>query len=321
VRYIEGHDSLKIKKAGDIGLDHRRRSFLRFEASKSPDRIGFSFVIAPTHRTSEIASMMRPSISVAVSTFAALTILSALGSQLDAAEPVPESVASEPLGVFQVTIEIDEVLGDGTKQPQDRHLILFKAGKAYDFALSSPHDVTVIDPIAARVTLLSRQNHVKSTILHQDIIAAAAGLKSYAEKQGLEDRLGVNAKAIQDAEDPKRYRVAFAGYRYDATSSTPTAETQPARFAEFTDWVARVNLVHNLGTPPFARMTLGRTLAADGVIPSTVTLSLASENRKRTFESRYTFKDGLSPENEKRIKEVPGMMTLYQEVPLDAFPR
>ena len=270
--------------------------------------------------------MMRPSIPTKLPLVAALSLIIAAispsAAPLDAAQPTIEPAAPAPAipaGAFQVTIAGLEVLDDGKQVPLDRHLVLFETGKAYDFALSDPRDVTVIDPVAAQVTLLSRVDHVKSTIAHQDILTAAARVKSYAKKQGLEKRLGINAKAEKTADPLNSYRVAFAGYQYDATSSAPAAAMQPARFAEFTDWVTRVNLIRKLGTPPFARMTLGRTIASDGLIPTTVTLKLTAQDRKRTFLSRYTFKEGLSPEGDKRIDEVAAMIRLYREVPLEAF--
>lgn len=296
--------------------------------------------------------MTRPSHSNAPALMTVLVLIVAVGtrgiSSVDAAESViqpaiqsaiqpagPPAIESDhPAekkkvadGPFQVTIEVFELIEGKPQQLQDRHLVLFDDGKSYDFALSKPRDVTVIDPAESMVTLLSREKHVQSKIAHQDMVAVAARVRLFAKNQDMEDRLGINAKpkaaAPREAGDDQTasYQVSFAGYRYDATTAGPSMAMQPARFAEFTDWVARVNLVRKLGTPPFARISLGRAIATQGLVPSTVTLRLTSENHSRTFLSHYTFKDGLSETSQKRLDEVSGMISLYQEVPPERFPK
>ncbi|QEG01178.1 hypothetical protein Mal15_52540 [Stieleria maiorica] len=222
---------------------------------------------------------------------------------------------------FQVTIEVFEVLADEKLQLQDRHLVLFKDGKAYDFALTEPRNVTLIDPINGQITLLSRVDHVKSAITHQDIVTAAARFRLFATNEGLETRLGITARTVRDANQANTYQIQFGDYHYTASAAEPEIAAQPNRFAEFTDWVARVNLVRKIGTPPFARINLGNTIAADGRIPETVTLQLKSDTHARTFVSNYKFKTGLSKESRQRVEEVAGMLTLYRDVPLAAFPR
>lgn len=224
------------------------------------------------------------------------------------------------INAFQVTIEIYPVIdGETQKELFDRHLVLFNGGRAYDFALLKPHDITVIDPAGSKVTLLSRDKQVQSTIANDDMVAVAAQVRLYAKNQGIEERLGLQAKP--KPMPGKKYQISYAGFRYDATATQPTMPMQPAKFAEFTDWVARVNLIRKLGSPPFARMTLGREIATDGLVPSIITLEMKSNDQSRTFLSRYTFKNGLSHANQSRLDEVAGMISLYKVVPPEAFPR
>lgn len=278
--------------------------------------------------------MMRPSHSPPHTLFTALALTLGVFAlpvcvvqvpAVQAAEPsrVQLAAANQPLpadGAFQVTIEVFATVDGQNNQLQDRHLVIFQNGKAYDFSLFEPRDVTVIDPAKSQVTLLSRVNHVQSTIASEALVRTAAQLRVYAKNQQLEERLGINAKTQRVASQPGAYQISFSDFQYQATAAAPKMGHQPARFAEFTDAVARVNLIRRLGTPPFARIDLGRTIAADGLIPETVTLQIQSGNHKRTFLSRYTFKNDLSPESQKRLDEVAGMMTLYREVPLPAFP-
>lgn len=274
--------------------------------------------------------MTRPANSIAPRRIVALALVlgaaaqpwSPIHSPANAAQPANSLTTDSPPaddGSFQVTIEVYEVTEDGQQKLFDRHLVLFKGGKAYDFALLKPRDVTLIDPAGSKVTLLSRDKQVQSSIANQDLVAAAARVRLYAKNQGIEERLGINAKP--DAQPDENYQISFTGIQYDATTAQPTMPMQPAKFAEFTDWVARVNLIRKLGTPPFARMTLGRTIATDGLVPSTITLSLKSKDQSRTFLSRYTFKSGLSVANQDRLDEVAGMISLYKVIPSEAFPK
>lgn len=273
--------------------------------------------------------MMRHSKSIFAPLTIVLTMLSSTvvlhsnPAEADQPSRVQLVAANQPLpadGPFQVTVEVFSVDGEA-KQLQDRHLVLFKDGKAYDFALTEPRDVTVIDPTSGTVTLLSRENHVKATIDNQYIINAIAQFRVYAKNQNLEARLGMDPKIEKTGPTPVGYRATFEDFQYDVVAGVPKNAAWPSRFAEFTDWVARVNLIRKLGTPPFTRMKLGRMLATDGLVPTEITLEIKSPNGQRTFASNYVFKHGLSKEAQKRINEVAGMMTLYREIPLPAFPR
>lgn len=274
--------------------------------------------------------MMRPSKTILPGMIIALLLVaSILGPTVQRAradEPpkIRLATANEPVAAsdaFQVTIEISEVLEGQADQPQDRHLVLFKDGKAYDFALTKPHDVTVVDPAGGQIVLLSRDQHVKSTIPNQDIVTAAAKFRVFAINEKMETRLGLDAQVFPPTGANSNYKIGFGPYHYEANAVAPTLPMQPARFAEFTDWVARVNLIRRLGTPPFARITLGQAIAADGLVPATLTLQIKSDRHSRTFRSLYTFKNELSTDAAKRLDEVAGMMTLYREVAPEAFPR
>ena len=219
---------------------------------------------------------------------------------------------------FQVTIEISEITNDGKQHQLDRHLVIFRDGKAYGFRLFEPRDVTVVEPDRSRVTLISREKNVKSTLSSNDLLKFAAKFKASAREFDKETALGIDAKVNSNA---PQFEIAFPGMSYTATTQEPTLSIQPIAFAQFTDWVTRVNLLRRMGAPPFARMTLGRAIAEAKLVPSTVQLIVGEDAQQRTLFSRYTFKRGLSVESDKRLDEVSGMLTLYTEVPLAEFPK
>ncbi|MEO1526498.1 MAG: hypothetical protein AAFX06_13765 [Planctomycetota bacterium] len=218
---------------------------------------------------------------------------------------------------FRVEIEVRDTEGGEVA----RHVVLFKDNIIYDFALSAPHDVTVIDP--ERVTLISRRDQIKTSVPNDLLVQATARARVEANSKGQAEAIGLAAEPTRDGET---YTLAFdhggGRYSYEAQTTKPPHADQAARFAEFSDWMCRINLVRRMGPlPPFARMKLTRTIAADGVIPQEVALECASEQLSRTFISRYTFSDELSEADDRRVAEIESWLQRYREIPFEEFPR
>ncbi|WP_436717819.1 hypothetical protein U8335_14240 [Roseiconus lacunae] len=218
---------------------------------------------------------------------------------------------------FQVTIEISEIV-DGKPHPIDRHLVIFKDNRAYDFSLVPPMDVTVVDWNEKQMTVLSRQKSLQSSIPIASVLQTAAQIRVFAKKNDAEERLGISAQATRTADGA--VELAFADYQYKATTHQATTPQQAARFAQFTGAVKRLNLARHRGAPPFARISLGNEIASKGEFPKNVQLTIGNGSTTRTLVSHYTAKDALSPESENRVNKVQGMMTLYSDVPLSDLP-
>lgn len=216
---------------------------------------------------------------------------------------------------FSVSIEI---LDSPKDELLDRHLVLFSDGKIYDFAQSDPRDVMVIDPIAGQVTLLSRKQQIQTRIRTQDMVEVVARVRVDAKEAGLERIRGIG---VQPQLKDGKYALEFDKYSYQAEVLKPPSANQALQFAEFTDWAARVNLIRELGPPPFARMALGRKMATDGVVPHQITLACKSDQVDRTFKSIHHFSDALVEADRKRIAEVDGMIALYRQVAPNEFPK
>ncbi|MEL6107055.1 MAG: hypothetical protein AAFU85_13510 [Planctomycetota bacterium] len=218
---------------------------------------------------------------------------------------------------FRVEIEIrDEGGGEISK-----HLVLFKDDIVYDFALSEPHDVTVID--GERVTLISRREQIKASVPNDVLVEATARAKADAETRGQSESLGLAAEPQRNG---ATYTLAFdhggGRYGYEVSTTKPLHAEQASRFAEFSDWMCRINLVRRMGPlPPFARMKLSRVIAGDGVVPTEVALDCTSNQVKRTFISKYIFSEELSQADDQRISEIAGWMQRYRDVPFEEYPR
>jgi len=233
----------------------------------------------------------------------------------------PPSIAAAANGVpapdtkqFSVSTQIFDAQN---QQLLDRHLVLFDGVKIYSFAQTAPRNVMVIDPILGRVTLLSRKSQEQTRFKTENIAAIVARVRVAAKNQQQEAKLGIGAKPVKNA---GKYEISFAGRSYTVDVTKPKFPNHATQFAEFTDWAARVNLVRQLGPPPFGRMALGRQMAADGVVPGKVTLTCKSANVNRTFESLHEY-NTFGQADEKRIAEVQGMIALYRQVAPDQFPK
>jgi len=279
---------------------------------RRPTRLALSAEPLPGRLNRMRLGPFRRNVQAALSclVLAGLLLLPSLAPAADA--PKPADATARP---FRVTIEI-RLQGDAAVL--DRHLILFAGQKVYDFALTDPHDVTVIDPAHGTVTLLSREKQVKSTIGTGEIATYTAKVRTDARLQGIENRvgIGVQATAAQGS-----YELAFGDYQYRVATVAPDFAGQAARFVEFTDWAGRINLVRKLGPPPFARMKLGRQIAGDDRLPADLLLTCQSPDANHTFDSRYRYAVGLRDADQKRIEEANQLLALCREIPFSAFPK
>ena len=246
-----------------------------------------------------------------------LTLVTAAGQNVSATGPVQD--AEKVVAGFRVEIEIrDEESG----KLLDRHLVLFGAQRIYDFALNKPHHVTVLDPSAGEVTLLSIGKQIKTSITTKDIIAASAEAKKQASQLGHGSQLGLDAKPTKTGD---AYSIAFDNngdqYHYQVTTTAPQTPGQTARFAEFTDWMCRINLLRRMGPPPFARMTLTEAIAGDRLVPQAVKLTCTSSTEKMSFVSQYQYGQGLSAADQRQIEQAEHKIALFRDVQFQSFPR
>ncbi|MEM0925196.1 MAG: hypothetical protein AAGJ83_04090 [Planctomycetota bacterium] len=220
---------------------------------------------------------------------------------------------------FRVAVRIVEVMEDGSEKTIDRRLHLFFGAKAYDFSLLAPQDVAVVDPAGTSVTLISREKTVTHRIGTVNLVEIAGRLKAYARTNDKKDKLGIDAPIRERPIDSEstEYRTAFADVVYITDANKPVEASQALRFAEFTEWLARVNLYREMGSPPFARMALANKMGTDGLVPSCVTLRLSS----RQFKTYYEFSTEFTEMDRKRLDEVAGMVALYRNVSAAEFPR
>jgi hypothetical protein len=240
-------------------------------------------------------------------------------SWVSGADVVPASHQKPTPGYapsFRVEIEIFE--GTQTK-PQSQHLLLFDAGVIYDLPIGLGTMVTVFDPGRSRVILLHKPPRVRTSIATESLIQVSAQARAAALDAGAAQSLGLNARVAPGA-TAGDYVIEFADTRYSVKPQPALAEGVAAEFAAFTVWACRLNLARQVGSPPFARMTMAEFLASEKVLPRQISLEVRRGLKTRVYRAEHLYVGRLSDLDRKKISEVGQMISNYDEVDFAAFP-
>lgn len=236
-----------------------------------------------------------------------------------AADVVPVSHQSLPPGMapsFRVEIDIFE----GTQvKPQSQHLLLFDSGLIYDLPIGVGTTVTFFDPSRSRVLLLHKTQRVQTSISTESLIQISAQARAAAIDAGAEKSLGLNAR-VAPAGTANNYSIEFADTKYSVTAQQALGEGVAAEFAAFTVWACRLNLARQVGSPPFARMTMAEFLAAEKVLPRQIALEVRRGLKTRQYRAEHLYVGRLSDLDRNKIREVGEMITSYEPVEFAEFP-
>lgn len=236
-----------------------------------------------------------------------------------AADVVPVGSQSLPPGVapsFRVEIEIFE----GTQvKPQSQHLLLFDSGVIYDLPIGVGTTVTFFDPLRSRVMLLHKTQRVRTSISTESLIQISAQARAAAIDAGAVKSLGLNAR-VAPAVTSNGFSIEFGDTKYSVTSQQTLSEGVAAEFAAFTVWACRLNLARQVGSPPFARMTMAEFLAAEKVLPRQIALEVRRGLKTRIYRAEHLYVGRLSDLDRKKISEVGEMIASFEEVEFAEFP-
>lgn len=217
---------------------------------------------------------------------------------------------------FRVEIEIFE----GTQaKPQSQHLLLFDSGVIYDLPIGVGTTVTVFDPSRTRVMLLHKTQRVRTSISTESLIQISAQARAAAIDAGAEKSLGLNAR-VTPTGSAGDYSIEFGDTKYSVKSQPTLSEGVSAEFAAFTMWACRLNLARQVGSPPFARMTMAEFLAAEKVLPRQIALDVRRGLKTRTYRAEHLYVGRLSDLDRKKISDVGQMIASYDEVQFAEFP-
>ncbi len=232
---------------------------------------------------------------------------------------VPVHFRSSP-GGFSPSFRVEIDLFEGTQEkPLDQHLILFDGGVVYDLPIGTEPTITVFDPARNRVMLLHKTQRVRTLIPTETLIQLSAQARSVAIDAGAEKSLGMNAR-MQSTDQPDTYSIEFGDTKYTVTAQRSLANGVAAEFASFSVWACRLNIARQVGSPPFARMTMAEFLAAEGAIPRQVRLEVRRNLKPRLLRADHLYVGRLSDLDRTKIAEVGQMLASFSEVGFAEFP-
>jgi hypothetical protein len=224
---------------------------------------------------------------------AALCLLSARGGAQD----------------FRIDTEI--FIGD-EKEPAAETLTIFSQGMIYDFLLTEPAEMTVLDTLRGRFTLLDPARRVKCGLGTQEVLDQSLALATHAV-QSRDTLFAFAAKPefetkVEEFEEngQPRTRITLTGkpLGYVVIGREPEKPEAVAAFRYFADQFARLNSLRAGNLPAGARLEVNEALADRRLIPLEVTRTIPATNplgREIVVKSRHLVNWSLSGEDRKKI--------------------
>lgn len=228
-------------------------------------------------------------------------------------------------GVWPRTLEAQDFRIDtdlfvgANKEPETQNLTLFANGVVYDFLLTEPEQVTVLDPVRGRIHLLHVGKQLKTTITTEELLKLTAEIRARepSDKQSaffldpqFEHAVDAEKKELVLKSRPLTYRVV---------GMEPKDKSTVQMYREFADWYARLNAVMTRGSlPPFSRLQLNQALAEKSWIPTEIQRTVIVRDKlvERRLEARTHHIPNwlLSNTDHKRIELVADQLANFQQV-------
>jgi len=219
--------------------------------------------------------------------------------------PQGESSAEE----FRIDTEI--FIGD-EKEPAAEMLTIFSQGLVYDFQLMGPEEITILDAVRGRFTLLDLGRKVKCGLNVQDVLQQTLSLETQAAES--KDALFMFAaaprfeskveEATENGQPIVRLSLTAKPMEYAVVARPSERPDAVHAFRYFADQFARLNSMQPGHLPPGARLDLNKALAERNLLPLEITRTILPANplgKKLVVRSHHLVNWSLSGEDRKKI--------------------
>jgi len=210
---------------------------------------------------------------------------------------------------FRIDTEI--FIGD-EKEPAAEMLTIFAQGLVYDFQLLGPEEITMLDTVRGRFTLLDPARKVKCGLGVQDVLQQALALDAHAAAS--KDALFMFAaapqfetkveQATENGQPIVRLSLTAKPMEYAVVARPSERPEAVHAFRYFADQFARLNAMRPGNLPPGARLELNKALAERKLLPLEITRTILPANplsKKVVVRSRHLVNWSLSGEDRKKI--------------------
>jgi hypothetical protein len=222
-------------------------------------------------------------------------------------------------GDFRVKTEV--YVGD-QKEPVAESLTLFSGSVVYDFLLTGPEEITVLDTKRGRFLVLDPARRVRTTVTTDQLRRFAAAIKTYGGRSSLDFFLNPKFEVGLDGQEGW---LTLSGEQmtYRVKGIEPKYPDAARRYQQFADWCARFNATQPGNLPPFARIQLNQALAEKGLMPSEVerTIDLADGlvGRKQKVRSRHSAVWVLSKKDRDELARADRYLADFRTVSLQDY--
>ena len=187
---------------------------------------------------------------------------------------------------FHVTTNVYQ---GNARVPAVAYQTIFQKNVVYDIATTHPRQVTVVDYVSGKITLLDLQRRVKLEMDTQQVLEHSAYFKSHGEFRGplleflkapqFETEFSAATNTLTMSGGPLSYEIALQPIDNQAAAD---------EYARFCDWSAQLNFVCAGGDPPQARIEVNGQMRSRRRIPLEIRKTIRNANPADTVTLRST---------------------------------
>jgi hypothetical protein len=223
-----------------------------------------------------------------------------------------------------------ELFVGAEKTPALETLTIFTGGLVYDFVLTEPREVVILDPQRGRFSLLDESRKVRASLATQDLVDFTLALEKQAGESkspllvfAARPQFQTTEKAIEEG-GQSLIELRLSGKPLDYVVLAQKGEQLEAAkiYRHFADWYARLNATRPGNLPAGARLALNEELGRRELMPREVTRSISPANplaRKDVVKSKHLVNWTLSGEDRRRIERAGDWLATFPAVSYDDY--
>jgi hypothetical protein len=226
-----------------------------------------------------------------------------------------------------------EVFIGKEKKPAAETLTLFANGQIFDFLLQEPEEITLLDPVRGRLTLLDTARQIKCSLNTQELLDLSLAFESQAgeSKDALfsfaaRPDFAISSEEVREnGQDLVKLSLVGKPLEYHAVGRRPERLEAVRSFRYFVDFMARLNSQRPGNLPAGARLELNKQLAERELLPVEITRTIPPSNpltgKRIEVRSHHLVSWALSGEDRKRIDRAGTYLAEFRPVGFEEYRR
>ena len=216
------------------------------------------------------------------------------------------------------------------REPAVETLTIFTDGLVYDFVLTEPREVVILDAQRSRFSLLDESRQVRTVLSTQELMDFTLALETHAVQAkdplfsfAAKPQFQTTEKVTGDAAQ-QTIELKLSGKPIEYVVQAHRVERPDAAkiYRHFADWYARLNASRPGNLPAGARLALNEELGRRDLLPLEVVRTVTPANplaRKVEIKSRHLVNWTLSGEDRRRIERASDNLATFRAVSYDEY--